>query len=123
MKVSLLKATLKRHTFFLMGVAIVLVTLGGSGWWMSQSAGAAQAISLWVHSNGGTLFVWRLTLYGSVFLAWKPFIKKHFQKSITFKDDSAFLALLAYRRWLVVGMVLIEVFIVQNGVSHLIGML
>lgn len=123
MKASLLMSTLKRHTFFLMGVAIVFVTLGGSGWWMSQSTGAAQAISLWVQSHEGTLFVWRLTLYGSVFFAWKQLIKKHFQKSITFKDDSAFLALIAYRRWLLVGMVLIELLIVQNGVSYLIGML
>ena len=123
MKPLFLVRAAKRHTFFLMGVSGVLVTLGLSGWWMSQSTGAAQAISLWVQSNEGVLFAWRLALYASVFFAWNPLIKKHFQKSVTFTDDSAFFALLAYRRWLVVGMVLIEVFIVQNGVSHLVGML
>ncbi len=114
---------LKRHTFFFAGVCVVLIALGASGWGMSHSPQAARSLLVWTQSHELTLFTWRLTLYVSVFLLWKPFVKKRFDSKKTIQDDVKLLTLIGYRRWLVVGTVLIELFIVQNAMSVVIGML
>lgn len=116
-----IKAALKKHTFLLLACVVIFGCLFFVGYGLSQSIHFIQLEEVTPDKNAIEWLLWRLFLYASIFLLWKPIIRYRVVKNAAEIHQRRLNILLAYRNKMLVVAVIYEVLIVQNLIGTVFG--
>lgn len=118
----MIRNTLTKHMFLLLASAVVIMSFAVLGYVLSLSVTTDKILEIVPDKNNYVLLGWRLTLYLSMFICWRPLLRYYARQAATLRIKKKMMSLMAYRVPILYLTIFYEVIFVQNIVAFFIGL-